>query len=169
MITQQNSVVEARERLIEVGARTAQELGLGRIVGQILVYLYLQNGERSLDQICEDLGLSKAAVSVAIRQLESMGIVRQVWIKGDRKKYYRTADNIAAAVRQGLLTFLSQKMQAVTDELDQIDHQLESAVAGGSEDPETDFVYRRVKRAKQLGDRAASVLRNPIVDFFIKS
>jgi DNA-binding transcriptional regulator GbsR (MarR family) len=169
LITQQNSVVEARERLIEVGARTAQELGLGRIVGQILVYLYLQNGERSLDQICEDLGLSKAAVSVAIRQLESMGIVRQVWIKGDRKKYYRTADNIAAAVRQGLLTFLSQKMQAVTDELDQIDHQLESAVAGGSEDPETDFVYRRVKRAKQLGDRAASVLRNPIVDFFIKS
>ncbi len=152
-----------------MGGRTAQELGLGRIVGQILLYLYLQDGERSLDKIGTDLGLSKAAVSVAIRQLESMGIVRQVWVKGDRKKYYKTADNIASAVRQGLLTFLSQKMQAVTAELDEIDNQLESAVVDGDQDPETDFVYRRVRRAKQLGDRAASMLKNPIVDFFVKS
>ena len=169
MIKQRDTVEEARERLIEVGGKTSQELGLGRIVGQILIYLYLHDGERSLDQVSTDLGLSKAAVSVAIRQLESLGMVRRLWVKGDRKKYYKSADNIAAAVRQGLLSFLGQKMQAVTAELDHIDHQLESAVVDGADDPETNFVYGRVKRAKQLGDRAASMLKNPIVDFFVKS
>jgi len=64
---------EIRSRLIEVAGKTSQDLGLGRIVGQILVYLYLRNGDCSLDTIGEDLGLSKASVSVAVRQLESLG------------------------------------------------------------------------------------------------
>ena len=142
---------------------------MGRIVGQILVYLYLHEAERSLDQVSEDLGLSKAAVSVAVRQLESLGMVRRLWMKGDRKKYYKTADNIAAAVRQGLLSFLGQKMQSVTAELDHIDQQLSAVVIADDQDRETNFVYSRVKRAKQLGDRAEKMLKNPIVDFFVKS
>jgi len=35
-------------RLVEVGGNAAQDLGLGRIVGQIVVYLYLSEAERSL-------------------------------------------------------------------------------------------------------------------------
>ena len=37
-------VTDARVRLIEVGASMAQDLGFGRIVGRILVYLYLAGG-----------------------------------------------------------------------------------------------------------------------------
>ncbi|EKD24559.1 MAG: hypothetical protein ACD_80C00207G0001, partial [uncultured bacterium (gcode 4)] len=48
---------EARMRLIETGGRTSQDLGTGRIVGQILIYLYLREDESSLDGIAEDLGL----------------------------------------------------------------------------------------------------------------
>jgi DNA-binding transcriptional regulator GbsR (MarR family) len=169
LIKKHDTVAESRERLIDVGGKTSQDLGMGRIVGQILMYLYLYEGERSLDQVSEDLGVSKAAVSVAVRQLESLGMVRRLWIKGDRKKYYKSADNIAAAIRQGLLSFLGQKMQSVTAELDHIDQQLGSAVIADGDDPETNFVYGRVKRAKQLGDRAAGMLKNPIVDFFVKS
>ncbi len=51
-------------RLIETGGRTSQDLGTGRIVGQILIYLYLREDESSLDGIAEDLGLSKASVSI---------------------------------------------------------------------------------------------------------
>ena len=71
-----NVAQEARSRLIETGGRTSQDLGLGRIVGQILVYLYLTDGDCSLDKIGADLDLSKASVSIAARQLESLWLLR---------------------------------------------------------------------------------------------
>ena len=49
---------EARGRLIDVAGATCQELGLGRVIGQVLVYLYLQEDECSLDEIEAHLGLS---------------------------------------------------------------------------------------------------------------
>ena len=167
--TSTSTAEEARRRLAEAGGRISQDLGLGRIFGQILLYLYLQEQECSLDAIGENLGLSKAAVSIAVRQLESLGLVRQVWKKGDRKNYYRSADNIAAALQQGLLTFLRQKMQSAAIELDHVNSLLEAAAKQPDADNEIKFLYNRVTRAKQLRDRATTVLESPIINFFIKA
>ena len=170
MKTLQNSVAgDVRRRMVEVGGKTSQDLGLGRIVGQIAVYLYLRDGECSLDQIGDDLGLSKAAVSIAARQLENLGITRRSWKKGDRKTYYRTADNIASALQQGLLAFVGQKIQAAASELDFANDQLEKYMAGKNGDPDVKFVHSRLKRAKLLRDRLAQVLGSPLLKLFIKS
>ena len=164
-----NVVDEVRGRLIDVGGRTSQDLGLGRIVGQILVYLYLREGESSIDQIGHDLGLSKASVSIAARQLENLGLLRRAWKKADRKTYYRTADDIASALQQGLLAFVGQKIQAVAGELDNVSGKLEEAVNSPEAGKEMEFVYSRVKRAKVLRDKLAGLLDNPILKFFVKS
>lgn len=148
-----------RKRLTEVGGRTAQDLGLGRIVGQILVHLYLTPVEQSLDDIAKDLELSKAAVSIAARQLESLGLLRRSWKSGDRKTYYRTADDIASALHQGLLMMVRNKMSLLATELQQAEADLKPA---GS-DAETEFILGRVKRARKLRDTAMSVLENPLV------
>lgn len=159
-MTQGQAVAEARQRLVEIGGRTSQDLGLGRVVGQMLAYLYLQEGERSLDQIGEDLGLSKAAASVAARQLESLGLLRRCWRKGDRRSYYRTADNIASALQQGLFGLVARKVQAVGEELDQV-HSLLAAADDG--DGGHRFLFQRVKRARSLGKRAERLIRNPLI------
>jgi DNA-binding transcriptional regulator GbsR (MarR family) len=168
-MTRNHIVGDVRTRLIEVGGKTSQDLGLGRIVGQMVVYLYLRDGGCSLDQIGDDLGLSKAAVSVAARQLENLGVLRRSWKKGDRKAYYRTADNIAAALQQGLLAFVGQKIQAVAAELDYVNETLEKEISDKPADAETEFVYNRVKRAKLLRDRAANLLGSPLIKFFTRS
>ena len=152
---------EARRRLIETGGRTAQELGLGRIVGQILVYLYLSDGERSLDRIGEDLELSKASVSIAARQLESMGFLQRTWKRGDRKNYFRTADNIETAFKQGLLTFLFQKIRTLSEELNHVNQLLENEFQKGGKHADTQFLQQRIKRAKLLSDKAAVLIDNP--------
>lgn len=162
------TVREARRQLVETGGRTSQDLGLGRIVGQILVYLYLSDGERSLDDIGEELGLSKAAISVAVRQLESLGLVRRVWKKGDRKKYYRTADNIGTALQQGLLAVVGQKIQVVSDELDRAHTMLEEAQGKSRDDGDLQFLAGRVKRARDLEARLEKVLNSPLLKIFIK-
>ena len=163
-----NIASEIRARLVEVGGRTSQDLGLGRIVGQILVYLYLRNGDCSLDKIGEDLGLSKASVSVAVRQLESLGLLRRAWKKGDRKGYYRTADDIATALQQGLMTFVRQKMQAVGTELDYVNKMFGKAEINLDSDPDTQFLYNRIKRAKLLHDQVGQTLESPFMKILIK-
>jgi len=150
---------QVRKRLTEVGGRTAQDLGLGRIVGQLLVHLYLSPCEQSLEDIANNLGLSKAAISIAARQLESLGLLRRSWKAKDRKTYYRTADDIASALHQGLLMLVRNKMGLLATELKQAESELKATGSGA----ETDFVLGRVKRAGKLRDTAMAVLENPVV------
>jgi hypothetical protein len=65
MKTGEAKVQKARMRLVEAGGRAAQDFGFSRILGQIVAYLYLSAGERSLDEIEADLHVSKAATSGA--------------------------------------------------------------------------------------------------------
>jgi DNA-binding transcriptional regulator GbsR (MarR family) len=130
--TRSGAAREARARLVEAGGRTSQELGLGRMVGQVLVSLYLADGERSMDEIEAELGLSKAAVSVASRQLEGLGLVTRVWRAGDRRSYYRTADNLASALQAGLLALARRKLDGAGGELDRVHDLLQAAARDGT-------------------------------------
>lgn len=163
-MTTSKSPEGVRKRLTEVGGRTAQDLGLGRIVGQILVHLYLSPGEQSLEDIARDLELSKPAISIAARQLESLGLLRRSWKAGDRKTYYRTADDIASALHQGLLMLLSNKMNLLAVELKQAESVLKEPGCG----PDADFMLGRVKRARKLRDTAMGILENPVIRLFAK-
>ena len=158
---------EVRIRLSEVGAGLSQELGFGRVGGQLLMYLYLWDGDCALDQLCSDLRLSKAAVSIAVRQLETLGFVRRVWKPGDRRSYYRSADNIGTALRRGLFSLVQRKMQLVGRELDEAEKVLKAC--GGAVDKESDFLKTRIKRARILRNRVGKVLGSPLLGLLTRS
>ncbi|MCG2678584.1 MAG: winged helix DNA-binding protein [Kiritimatiellae bacterium] len=163
MTTQQNAITrEVRTRLIEVAGRTTQDLGLGRIVGQVLGDIYLTDGDSSLDDIGRNLGLSKAAVSIAARQLESLGLLQRIWKKADRKNYYRIVDHLGLALRQGVLELVRGKLRTAGAELDHAEELLRPAGNGGN-NSEVKFLQTRLNRAKQLRRRATRILNNPIM------
>jgi DNA-binding transcriptional regulator GbsR (MarR family) len=58
-------------------------------MGQLYAALLLSPDPLSLDDLMAQLGISKAGVSTNMRTLEHMGIVREAWVKDDRRKYYR--------------------------------------------------------------------------------
>lgn len=153
--------------MIEFGGRLAQDMGLGRISGQIVVYLYLHRDACSLDEMGEELGLSKAAVSTAARQLETLGLLQQVWRRGDRKNYYRTADNLAAVLQKGLLEVIRRKLDSAGLELGDVGRMLDEASARESSD-ELEFVRGRVQRARVLRDRAARILGSKLVSLLLR-
>ncbi len=64
--------------------------GFSKVMGQLYGSLLLSAEPMSLDDLMERLSISKANVSMNMRTLEHMGMVRQVWVrgKGDRRKYY---------------------------------------------------------------------------------
>ena len=163
MTKQQNAIVgEVRTRLIEVAGRTTQDLGLGRIIGQVLGDIYLTEGDGSLDDIGRNLGLSKAAVSIAARQLESLGLLQRIWKKDDRKNYYRIVDHLGVALRQGLLELVRGKMRTAGVELDHAEELLQTA-GNGENNSEIKFLQGRLNRARQQRQRATRIFNNPIM------
>lgn len=160
---------QVRSRSIEVGSRIAQDLGLGRIVGQVLVYLYLTDGDCSLDEIGRELGLSKAAVSIAARRLETIGLLKRVWKSGDRKNYYRTADNLSAALQEGMRNFLNQKLHMLETDFSEMNELLDRELKVNGADGELKFLQGRIKRIRQLQGRLSTLLKNPIVRFLAGS
>lgn len=160
---------EIRGRLTEAGGRFAQDIGMSRVVGQILVHLYLTDGDCSMDDIEQDLGLSKASVSIAARQLETLGLIKRTWKSGDRKAYYRTTENIAMAFQEGLNGFLKQKMQLINMELDAAIDMVGKADDSGDAGNDVDFLKRRLKRTGHLRDKFMGIIDNPVVKLFLRS
>lgn len=152
-----------KQRLIEAGGRMSADLGLGRIVGQTLVYLYLSKEACSLDEIGENLGLSKASISIAARQLERLGMIVRVWKGGDRKSYYRTAENFTQALQKGLIEYVRQKLSLVSSEIEYANEMMKELKDDG--DPEARFLSKRVNRANELKNRVEKIVNNPIVNF----
>jgi DNA-binding transcriptional regulator GbsR (MarR family) len=157
---------DLRERLVRAGGAISNDLGLGRIWGQVLAYLYLQEGERSMDQIEEDLELSKAAVSIAARQLEKFGLVCCVHHRGDRRLYYRTADTLVSALQDSVLTLLRGKLNIIESELDLVRDRLRAADVDA--DDEVRFVSARVERAQTLIHGISALLDSDVASILFK-
>lgn len=73
--------------------------GFSKIMGQLYGLLYLSPKPLTLDEMAESLFISKGNVSINIRALERWNMVRQVWIKGDRKDFYEAGTDFWKIIR----------------------------------------------------------------------
>lgn len=76
----------------------AESDGLTRIGGRLFGALLVSEMPRSLDDLAELLGVSKASVSTDARRLLERGIVERVPHPGDRRDYYQLAPDFFAQV-----------------------------------------------------------------------
>lgn len=81
-------VNELEHGTMETMGRITSFWGFSKIMGQLYGLLYLSPKPLTLDEMAENLSISKGNVSINIRALERWNMVRQVWIKGDRKDFY---------------------------------------------------------------------------------
>ena len=123
--------------------------------------MYLSDGERSLDEIADDLGLSKAAVSIAARQLEGLGVLERAWRQGDRRNYYRMVEHLGLAMQDSLMRMFRQKIQSLSMELRGADESLRQP--GKPEGPGAKYLQRRVRRARKACGSIEKLLDNPIL------
>lgn len=73
--------------------------GFSPVMGHLFGALLLSPEPLSLDELEEIVGKSKASVSMNMRALERWGMVREVWIKGDRRKYCEAENDLWKVVR----------------------------------------------------------------------
>ncbi|MCX6985631.1 MAG: hypothetical protein NT118_12920 [Lentisphaerae bacterium] len=149
---------KAKRHLIDASGRVSQDLGLGRIIGQVMASLYFREEPSSLDDIVKDLNLSKAAVSIATRQLDKIGLIKEVWIKGDRKTYYKTSDHLAATLQKGFLELLRSKLRTT----DEILKEAEMCLQDEEVTTEKKFLDRQIDRARKIHQKVDNIINNPL-------
>jgi DNA-binding transcriptional regulator GbsR (MarR family) len=79
----------ARDTFIQGTSRIAHFWGFPKAMGAIYGAIYLSPTPLSLDNIVDQVGVTKGAVSTNVRQLERLGMIHKHLIIGDRKDYYR--------------------------------------------------------------------------------
>lgn len=83
-----------RDSMLEGLGTLADYFGYNKVMGQLYGALLLHPEPLSLDDLVDLLGKSKASVSMNMRTLENMGIVREVWIRDTRKKFYEAESDM---------------------------------------------------------------------------
>ena len=87
-------------RFVEDVARLLIPWGVPPVAARLYGYLLLCPRPVSLDQITEDIEISKSSASVAARLLESYTLARRHSEPGTKRALYAVADNYEAMIRQ---------------------------------------------------------------------
>ncbi|MFQ5595849.1 MAG: GbsR/MarR family transcriptional regulator [Anaerolineae bacterium] len=117
----ERALAQARRNLIQGVGRISSFWGLNKAMGELYGLLYLSPKPMSLDEMAEAIGISKASVSIHMRALERIGMVRKVWAVGDRRDYYQAEVDfweIAKGIlRQREAREFDQALSSVTESL----------------------------------------------------
>ncbi|HBJ84564.1 MAG TPA: hypothetical protein DDZ88_11975 [Verrucomicrobiales bacterium] len=162
-----NWAAECR-RFIEAGGNTTHAFGLGRMLGRVFAFLYLSPQAVSLEDIAARLQVSKASVSIVVRQLFEFQAVRHITLPGDRRDYYEAETDFLLILRRGIMPGFRKKLQTAGM---QIERTLGvGATAGGgsaapdgrSEDDQAE-IRRRLRKAQALHRRLDQLLGSRIL------
>ncbi len=130
--------------------------GFPKGMGAIFAVLYLSPSPLSLDEIVQETGLTKGAVSTEIRDLARMGLVHRSSRLGDRKDYYEAEADFYAAIR----SILRERQNSEFDRaVRSVKETLTAMEENWVEDEEWNFVYERVQALQEFFDAIDSLTR----------
>jgi len=79
---------DARDSMIRGLGELTDFFGFSPVMGHLYGALLMSPKPLSLDELEAIVAKSKASVSMYMQSLERWGMVRQIWVKGDRRKFY---------------------------------------------------------------------------------
>ena len=92
-------MLEPREHVIEDFGLYFEQYGLQRILGRIYGLLLITDVPvLGLDDMAQQLGISKASASTSTRQLQAFTLIEKVGLPGDRRDYYRVSSDAQIVV-----------------------------------------------------------------------
>jgi len=83
----------ARERVIDSIAQNMDLYGVTDSIGRLYGMLFFQDNPMTLDEMKEELGMSKTSMSTSVRTLLELKMVDKVWKKGVRKDLYKAEED----------------------------------------------------------------------------
>jgi DNA-binding transcriptional regulator GbsR (MarR family) len=137
-----SELTAARDEFVQGMSRISHFWGFPKAMGAIYGAIYLSPGPLTLDEIVEQVGVTKGAVSTHVRTLERLGIVHKQIKLGDRKDYYEAEEDfwkvIKGVLRERERQEFDLALRTVENSLGMVDQ-----VAGQGVDPQLAAFYRQ--------------------------
>jgi len=118
--------------------------GFPKGMGAIFAVLYLSPAPLPLDEIVQQTGLTKGAVSTEVRKLARMGLVHRSSKLGDRKDYYEAESDFYAAIRSILKERQNSEFERAIRTVAETLEKIESGSVSGNE-AEIEFIHKRMQ------------------------
>ncbi len=155
------NLAKARDNFIEGIGHLASTAGLSRVIGQLYAMLFLSNEPLCLDDMAERLKISKGNASVNIRELEKLGVVRKVWVKGSRKDFYDAELDLEKLIKNGIVTAAKRRMDMILETVDTTENLVKKAKRINGEEKKTAELYlKRLESVKEIHRFAQEMLDN---------
>ncbi len=90
---------DAKEKFISTWGSLGSLWGINKAMAQIQALLFISTKPLSMEDIMEDLKISRGNTSMNLRQLMDWGIVTKELIPGERKEYFTTEKNVQELAR----------------------------------------------------------------------
>ncbi|WP_153730449.1 GbsR/MarR family transcriptional regulator [Sporosarcina obsidiansis] len=84
---------KSRERIIETIAQNIHLYGLTPSAGRQFGTMFFHDEPLTLDDMTEELGMSKTSMSTSVRALSDLKLVERAWKRGVRKDLYQVKDD----------------------------------------------------------------------------
>jgi DNA-binding transcriptional regulator GbsR (MarR family) len=154
---------QIKQNFIEGMSGISQFWGFPKGVGAIFGVLYLSPDPLSLDELVEQTGLSKGAISTNVRILSRLGLIRPVNRLSDRKDYYEAETDfykaIRAILRERQNNEFDRAVASVRETLEKLEAGQGDALSllKGESDAERAFLTERVRALKDFFDALDSL------------
>ncbi len=121
------NLVDVNNSTVAGLGRLARFFGFSDVMGRLFGTLLLSPSPLSLDDLAHELKISKGSVSMNMRDLERWGMAVEVWVKGERKKYYQAESDLWRVIRSVLQSRERREVQVALQVLSDSVEQLQSA------------------------------------------
>jgi len=143
-----DKIDKAKEDLILELGRLSSFAGFNKATGYIYGLLYLSMEPVSLDEIAEQLSISKGNASLNIRAMVQWGLLQPISKKGDRRDYYQAETDFWKIVRD-ILTGRDKK--EIDHILNSISDILASVSATGRAEQSSESRFYQERLGNMLG------------------
>ncbi|MBM7662753.1 DNA-binding transcriptional regulator GbsR (MarR family) [Bacillus mesophilus] len=86
-------IERSRTRVIDAIAQNMNLYGVTPSIGRLYGLLFFSDKPLTLDEMKEELGMSKTSMSTSVRSLLDINMVEKVWVKGVRKDLYSVEED----------------------------------------------------------------------------
>ncbi len=134
MFNMDENLQAVRDSMIRGLGELTDFFGFSPVMGHLYGALLMSPKPLSLDELQEIVGRSKASVSMNMRALERWNMVHQVWVKGDRRKYYEAEGDLWKVITSVIESRERREVGVALKVLEENSRRLEAAQAHLSEE-----------------------------------
>ncbi|RMF57597.1 MAG: MarR family transcriptional regulator [Calditrichaeota bacterium] len=127
--------------MIQSFGHAYQAFGLNKLMGFVVALLIFSPEPMSLDEITEQLGMSKGPISQITRRLLDHKLIRRVWKPGERKHYYEIVPDIFGQAFMNNFELIKGNTRLAKE--------LKASVEA-ADDPSLEVLHHRLKEMEQF-------------------